>query len=708
MAMNRLNLNYSLKNIPDPSKLQYETELVNKVKTFVKKLDWDLFFKVHPTDTNNPTPNSFGFKSNKGVPYFNELNKLKPFKDALYDLISNIKYRPTTNEFQKGLKEDCKKIRNSNEIIVSADKSSNLYKMPVDDYKHHLLNNITKDYKRADRGDVLRTNKEAAKIAEKLKVEEKAEILSDSPAFVTIKDHKDDFPGRIKCRLINPSKTQIGIISKNILEKVNKEIRLKSGSNQWQSTKEVLHWFNGLQNKNNLTFLQFDIESFYPSISEELLLKAINFAKQFTTLSQDDIEIILHSRKTFLFSSGEPYVKKENENFDVPMGGYDSAEISELVGLYILNGLEQIMPQQYTGLYRDDGLHATTLPGPQIERLRKKIIQHFKSLGLKISIDANIKTVNFLDVTLDLSSGLHKPYRKETNKPIYIDVSSCHPPNVIKQIPGMIENRLSRLSSNEQLFEAEKTMYDKALKDAGYKHTLKYKQPTQPQATNKTRKKKALWFNPPFNSRVKTNVGKEFLKLIDLHFPKNSELHKFYNRNTIKVSYSTMPNIGSLIQSHNKKVLGEGNFPKLKDCMCQQKGNCPLNDTCRTANIIYKAVVTLDADKSEHAYIGLTAQEFKTRFHQHTHQIEHREAKGTSLSEFIWKQKDQDKVFNLKWSIESFAKPYCQNTKKCQLCLVECVKIIEARKSNAQLSLNKKNEIFGKCRHRRKVLLKYV
>ena len=93
--------------------------------------------------------------------------------------------------------------------------------MPVDDYKHHLLNNITKDYKRADRGDVLRTNKEAAKIAEKLKVEEKAEILSDSPAFVTIKDHKDDFPGRIKCRLINPSKTQIGIISKNILEKVN-------------------------------------------------------------------------------------------------------------------------------------------------------------------------------------------------------------------------------------------------------------------------------------------------------------------------------------------------------------------------------------------------------------------------------------------------------------------------------------------------------
>ena len=75
--MNRLNLNYSLKNIPDPSKLQYETELVNKVKTFVKKLDWDLFFKVHPTDTNNPTPNSFGFKSNKGVPYFNELNKLK-------------------------------------------------------------------------------------------------------------------------------------------------------------------------------------------------------------------------------------------------------------------------------------------------------------------------------------------------------------------------------------------------------------------------------------------------------------------------------------------------------------------------------------------------------------------------------------------------------------------------------------------------------
>ncbi len=90
---------------------------------------------------------SIGFKSNK-VPYFTNYYKLDPFKKDLVKLIASIEYRPHSNDFQKKLKEDCSKIKQSQDIIVSADKTSNLYCMPVETYKSHLKNNITIDYKK--------------------------------------------------------------------------------------------------------------------------------------------------------------------------------------------------------------------------------------------------------------------------------------------------------------------------------------------------------------------------------------------------------------------------------------------------------------------------------------------------------------------------------------------------------------------------------
>ena len=49
------------------------------------------------------------------------------------------------------------------------------------------------------------------------------------------------------------------------------------------------------------------------------------------------------------------------------------------VGLFILNGLEKLVPKTHIGLYRDDGLAAINLPGPRIERLRKDITKFFKT-----------------------------------------------------------------------------------------------------------------------------------------------------------------------------------------------------------------------------------------------------------------------------------------------------------------------------------------
>ena len=57
-----------------------------------------------------------------------------------------------------------------------------------------------------------------------------------------------------------------------------------------------------------------------------------------------------------------------------------------------------------------------------------------------------------------------------------------------------------------------------------------------------------MWFNPPFNANVSTNVAKTFLRLIDKHFTRSYKLNKVFNRNTVKVSYSCTENMAKLIK----------------------------------------------------------------------------------------------------------------------------------------------------------------
>ena len=86
--------------------------------------------------------------------------------------------------------------------------------------------------------------------------------MAKNQAFITLKDHKDNFINNPKCRLINPAKIDIGRISKQILEKVNKNIRETSKYHQWRNTSVVTDWFKNIPDKNNHTFTQFDIENF--------------------------------------------------------------------------------------------------------------------------------------------------------------------------------------------------------------------------------------------------------------------------------------------------------------------------------------------------------------------------------------------------------------------------------------------------------------
>ena len=132
--------------------------------------------------------------------------------------------------------------------------------------------------------------------------------------------------------------------------------------------------------------------------------------------------------------------KLGNENFDVPMGSYDGAEICELVGSFILSKLTSIVNKSDIGLYRDDGLEIFyNVSKPEIERKKKAIVKVFKGCGLSITIQCNLKTVDFLDVTSDLDNNVYKPFRKENNKPVYINKHSNHPPTKYPQTIAKID-----------------------------------------------------------------------------------------------------------------------------------------------------------------------------------------------------------------------------------------------------------------------------
>ena len=174
-------------------------------------------------------------------------------------------------------------------------------------------------------------------------------------------------------------------------------MRSETEVNQWKNSYEVIEWFKNICNKSNASFFVFYIESFYPSISLNLLNNAINFVKSICNISEQDMLIIMQARRT-LFNDGEPWVKKTgNEKFNIPMGCFDGAEISELMGIYNLHLLKSTIRKENVGLYHDDGLGVLqNLSGPETERLRKQIIKIFKDCGLNITIKMNLKRVVLL------------------------------------------------------------------------------------------------------------------------------------------------------------------------------------------------------------------------------------------------------------------------------------------------------------------------
>ena len=213
---------------------------------------------------------------------------------------------------------------------------------------------------------------------------------------------------------------------------------------------------------------------------------------------------------------------------------------------------------QNIGLYRDDGLAAFNGTPQEIEKIKKGICNVFCDNDLKITVEANTTKVNSLDVTLDLTSGKYYPYTKEGNIPLHVHTKSNHPPTILKNIPSQSIRGSPRYLLTKNALITLKSSIRKLSTKSGYRYNLSFNATlNQSPRPPRNRKRNITWFNPPYSKNVETNVGKCFLSLIDKHFPKSNPLHKIFNRNTLKLSYSCMGNIKTIISNHNKAVISK-------------------------------------------------------------------------------------------------------------------------------------------------------
>ena len=189
-------------------------------------------------------------------------------------------------------------------------------------------------------------------------------------------------------------------------------------------------------------------------------------------------------------------------------------------------------------------------------------------------------------------------------------------------------------------------MYENALKSSGYNEKLKY---TPPNLNKKRqRRRKITWFNLPFSCNVATNIGREFLRILSKNFFLKHRYHKIFNRNTVKISYSCLLNMSSIIKSHYNKVIANSqntiDVAKSdgKTCNCRKQAACPLEGKCLTESIIiYQATLSSNKKNSQKSrYIGLTEGNFKSRYNGHLQSIiREKHETATELSKKYWELK---------------------------------------------------------------------
>ena len=293
---NNCYLHGSYKKIPLPSESNYNRKLIDKTELLCKRMRWKAYLFLNP-DAKRIDKQTYGFNSKNTPP---QIPAMMSFEKKLLKMIENIKFKKVKCWFQHKLATDIKQtIKNSDDLMIPADKTSNFYKLNTTSYNDLLQKNITKTYKKVTSKTESSIELESKKIASKLGLDNRINSTAKREAFITLKDHKPNFANNPTCRLINPSKSELDKVSKQILDGINNIIINKLDLNIWKNTQAVLNWFNNISNKEQYSFIGFDVVDFYPSISLDLLNAAISFASKHVTITNQERHIIFALKEIY-------------------------------------------------------------------------------------------------------------------------------------------------------------------------------------------------------------------------------------------------------------------------------------------------------------------------------------------------------------------------------------------------------------------------
>ena len=142
-----------------------------------KTMRWKILKFFHPEAFRNSNKNTYGFRTTAKAPKAKpDCPSYKPYKEfqlGMLDLISNVKFNKRSNEHLERMKRDVAKISKEQRVFVSADKTSNLYLVPVDKYRELLHKSVHKEYKKSTVETVLSDEKDDLKLAVKLNLEDR-------------------------------------------------------------------------------------------------------------------------------------------------------------------------------------------------------------------------------------------------------------------------------------------------------------------------------------------------------------------------------------------------------------------------------------------------------------------------------------------------------------------------------------------------------
>ena len=139
------------------------------------------------------------------------------------------------------------------------------------------------------------------------------------------------------------------------------------------------------------------------------------------------------------------------------------------------------------------------------------------------------------------------------------------------------------------------------------------------------------------------------MSLINKHFSPHHKLHKLFNQNKVKISYSCLPNIKSVISAHNRNILHPSPTIARRTCNCINIIQCPRQQKCLSNNILYQVNITPIGEISEtKVYYGICETTFKLRYANHKKSFNHRNSKSdTELSNDFSKIKDNKRSANI-------------------------------------------------------------